>query len=93
MEKTDSYFDWLGYKVRDVVSGFEGIAESLCFDLYGCVQVAIRPKYREGMAKEEYYASWYDVKRLELVSSERVLEPPAWGMPGTEDGPAEKAPY
>ena len=33
----------LGYRVKDVVTGLEGFAESICFDLYGCVQVLVKP--------------------------------------------------
>jgi hypothetical protein len=31
------YLDILGFKVRDMVTGFVGVAGSVCFDLYGCV--------------------------------------------------------
>ena len=33
----------VGFKVKDKVTGFEGIVETISFDLYGCVQAVVRP--------------------------------------------------
>jgi hypothetical protein len=87
----NDYFEWLGYEVRDRVTGFAGVADSVCFDLYGCVQVSITPKC-DDKDKERKSGYWFDVKRLEKTSCVRVLEPPKWSMPGDENGPADKSP-
>jgi hypothetical protein len=86
------YLDWLGYEVRDRVSGFAGVADSVCFDLYGCVQVSVSPKH-DPKEKERKQGYWFDVKRLEKTSKKRVLEAPTFTAPGSEIGPADKAPY
>jgi hypothetical protein len=86
------YLDWLGYKCRDRVTTFEGVADSVCFDLYGCVQVSVMPEIR-AEDKERRSGLWFDVKRLEKVSDKRVMEPPSWldTEPGKEIGPADKS--
>lgn len=90
----NEYFDWLGYVCRDRVTGFVGVADSVAFDLYGCVQVSLIPKFGENEKGERKPGYWFDVKRLEKLSGEpRVMEPPSWmvATPGKEIGPAEKA--
>lgn len=37
------YLDILGHKVSDKVTGFNGVAVSVSFDLYGCIQVVVNP--------------------------------------------------
>ena len=37
------HFKVLGYRVKDKVTGYTGVATSVCFDLYGCVQVTVNP--------------------------------------------------
>ena len=64
----------LGKNVRDCVTGAEGIATSVCFDLYGCVQVAITPKVRDGKRED---GAWFDHKRL-IVIGAPVMEPPSF---------------
>jgi hypothetical protein len=64
----------LGMKVRDRVIGFEGVVSSLSFDLYGCVQAVVSPVVdKEGKPRE---ALWFDVARLDVISSEPVMEQP-----------------
>ena len=86
----NDYLDWLGYEVRDRVTGFSGVADSVCFDLYGCVQVSITPKHDQKDEKRKS-AYWFDVKRLEKTSDARVMDPPSFSTPGAEIGPAAKA--
>jgi hypothetical protein len=31
----------LGHRVKDRISGSTGVVDSICFDLYGCVQATI----------------------------------------------------
>lgn len=86
------YMDWLGYECRDRVTGFAGVADSIAFDLYGCVQVSLIPKFGEDGKGERKPGYWFDVKRLEKISATRVMEPPSWieTKPGKEIGPADK---
>lgn len=83
---------WLGHKVKDSVTGFEGVVSSVSFDLYGCVQAIVVPGHnkKEGKTPDAY---WFDVKRLERVSSKPVMEVPEFAAPvGFEKGPAAKPP-
>lgn len=83
------YFDLLGYKVRDCVSGFEGIAESISFDLYGCIQIALRPTLAKSAKPGEFpEGRWFDAKRLTKVSKAPVMAVPDFTKP--EIGPADK---
>jgi hypothetical protein len=92
------YMDILGKRVRDRVSGFKGLAVSVAFDLYGCVQVTINPGIgKDGKPGEQF---WFDHNRLEVTDHKRVMplpgfEPPAAAAAGagrkrTTVGPAEK---
>lgn len=81
----------LGLKGRDKITGYEGVITSACFDLYGCVQVALNPP----MAKDGTVPDgrWFDVSRVD-VSPERVMAAPSfagYSRPSDYDkGPAEK---
>lgn len=71
-----NHFDLLGKKAKDKVTGFKGIVECLSFDLYGCVQVTLRP---EGLKKDNGHmkdAQWFDVSRLEVLSKQPVMDVP-----------------
>jgi hypothetical protein len=63
----------LGHKVRDRVTRFEGVVSSISFDLYGCVQAIVTPKIGKDGKQPE--SAWFDTKRLEVLSSTRVMEP------------------
>lgn len=90
----------LGLKVRDKVSGFTGVVESVCYDLYGCIQAAVRPVSDEKGNLPD--GRWFDVSRLDVLSNEPVMEIPGgrFEVRRTPDkvqasqasGPAEK-PY
>lgn len=91
-----AHIDLLGFRVRDCVTGLEGVITSICFDLYGCIQAAVQP----GLDKDGKPASgiWFDVNRLTALSPQRVMpvpgfdKPPKFGAtPATHThGPAEK---
>jgi hypothetical protein len=84
------HFGFLGFKVRDKVTGFEGVAASICFDLYGCVQSAVTPPAANGEIKE---GRWFDNNRLEIISDEPVMRFPNFAVElkdRDERGPAEK---
>jgi hypothetical protein len=77
----------LGFKVRDVVTGFEGVVESICFDLYGCVQAIVRPGLDEKGQLVE--ARWFDAKRLIATSDAPVMAVPTFAVvPGGAEKPA-----
>lgn len=60
----------LGRKVRERVTGAEGFIDCVKYDLFGCIQAAVR-FYDKGTEKNTkgYY---YDVSRLEVISDERL---------------------
>jgi len=86
----------LGYKVKDKVTGFKGVIDSVSFDIYGCVQVCIKPKMqKDGEVPQGY---WFDVTRLEIDQKSRVVDMPnfyeeyiASGKKGPADKPASRA--
>lgn len=83
------YFELLGYKCRDIVTGFEGVAESISFDLYGCIQVVLVPSIPKDSKTKEYPSGrWFDAKRLKKVNQKLVMPVPDFSEP--EVGPADK---
>lgn len=86
----DQHLEILGAHMKDIVTGLEGMVDSVAFDTYGCVQATLRGKAKkDGTIPASH---WFDVKRLELTGKQRVMDVPAFvDMPiGTEAGPAEK---
>lgn len=80
------HLDILGYPVRDKVTGLEGVAVSVSFDLYGCIQVIVNPGIdKEGKQKEQ---GWYDISRIERTSKKRVMDPPDFVFTQTDEGKA-----
>ena len=56
----------LGSKVKDIVSGFEGIATARIEYMNGCVQYYITPKVsKDGELKD---GRWFDVQQVEVCS-------------------------
>lgn len=70
----EKHFNMLGCIYTDVITGTTGVVDSLCFDLYGCVQASLREKTRKDGTIPD--ARWYDVSRLKLASKKRVMEIP-----------------
>jgi len=66
----------VGQQVRDVVTGFEGIATSKVEYINGCTQFGVQPKAVDGKFPEAVYL---DHQRLQLVG-----EGPA--MPSSDTG-------
>ena len=54
----------LGYTVRDVVTGFEGMTVAVAKYMYGCTQYKVQPKTKDGNYTE---AEWLDEPQLEIV--------------------------
>lgn len=55
----------LGQKVRDTVTGFEGIAVSRLEYLNGCVQYLVKPKVGDDGKLPE--GEWIDAQQVEVV--------------------------
>ena len=81
------YFKILGMPCKDKVTGFKGIATSVSFDLYGCVQVWLTPEVTEDGKTPD--GVWYDFMRVH-ATGERVMDIPVFE--GTEAGPERKGP-
>ena len=89
----------LGLKVRDRVTGLSGVCESVCYDLYGCIQAAVRPNANNEKG-EVPDGRWFDVSRLDVLDSAPVMEIPGGRFfvkrseerptPSQASGPAEK---
>jgi hypothetical protein len=85
------HFALLGLNVEDRVTGFKGVVECVSFDLYGCIQVTVRPGIdKDGKSRD---GQWFDVARLKIISDKRVLDPPNFEFGPVSDGrkgPSEK---
>ena len=86
----------LGFRAVDRVTGFKGVIDSVGFDAYGCVQFALKPPVdKDGNPSSGH---WFDVTRLDIDESERVIELPnfeagyvAQGRKGAADKPMQRA--
>ncbi len=69
------HIELLGMKVIDRITGFEGIVTTVGFDLYGCIQVDVRPVGRtaDGKLMEGY---WFDIGRIEVINNIPIMNPP-----------------
>lgn len=87
------YLDMLGTKVRDRVTGFEGVVTSVGFDLYGCIQCVVSPPIdKDGRLPD---GRWFDSNRIEVMSTTPVMGRPDFSftkeaIANGEKGPAEK---
>lgn len=89
MDILKKHVDLLGFKVRDKVTGFEGVVSTVSFDLYGCIQVIVTPPAKEGETKE---SKWFDIQRLVVTDSARVMPVPSFEALATAEGVHEKGP-
>jgi hypothetical protein len=97
LEPILKHFSILGHKVEDKVTGFKGVAATLSFDLYGCIQVVVNPGVdKDGKPRDQ---GWFDIGRLTVTSKEPVLPPPSFtrtaerivkGEKGADTKPAKK---
>ncbi len=87
------HFKLLGFKARDVVTGFEGVVESISFDLYGCIQAVLRPTLDKAKPKEVPDGRWFDLKRIAAISKQPVMPLPDFvNVIGGTDKPAASSP-
>ena len=67
----------LGYKARDVVTGFSGTIMGLVTYLTGCKQALLVPGLDEkGQPGESH---WFDLDRLQILAEEPHLAPDKFG--------------
>ncbi len=80
MPNLSSYFDLLGRRVKDKISGHEGVCDALTFDLFGCVQVAVAPPVdKDGKFVE---GRMLDVHRVQVIDADtRVMPRPTFVNP------------
>ena len=86
-KKMNEHLGLLGFKVRDVVTGFTGVVMSISFDLSGCVQAIVTPVVGEKGEKQE--SQWFDTKRLRKTGDYLpVMDVPTFDMvPGGQELP------
>lgn len=66
----------LGSKVRDEVSGFEGIAFGRSEFLNGCVRIGVQPRIgADGKLPE---SAWFDEPQLEVIECRVIELPQSW---------------
>jgi len=66
--------DLLGRRGRDRVTNFKGIITSLSFDLYGCIQVIVKPQVGEDGKSLD--GAWFDLNRIVTGDSPKVMPTP-----------------
>jgi len=80
MTNVEKHLARLGLKVRDRVTGMEGVVTGVNFDLYGCIQAILHPGMdKEGKVRDTL---WFDIARLETID-----EKPVMGRPDFDAGP------
>ena len=72
----EKHLEVLGHQFRDAITRYEGVCDSVCFDLYGCVQYCIRGQKLDKDGKIDQ-GHWFDSSRLIKLSKKRVMEVPA----------------
>jgi len=80
-----SHLNWLGYHVKDKVTGYEGVVESICFDLYGCIQATVKPCGQDKDGKP-HQAHWFDISRLTTIETAPVMNPPNFEIGPVAEG-------
>jgi len=96
MDTYKRHIDLLGYKAEDKITGFKGVIDSVCFDLYGCIQVSLKPPVdKDGKIPDSF---WFDVTRLKINTKVRIVKLPnfyegyvAEGKKGAADKPTMRA--
>jgi len=90
------HIELLGFKAKDKVTGAEGVIASISFDAYGCIQADVRPPMKENGEIPNGY--WFDITRLKIDKSERVVDLPnfyegyvAEGRKGASDKTSQRA--
>lgn len=86
------FVNLLGMKGKDRVTGVKGVITSVAFDLYGCIQVILDPRSKDGTKGEN--SQWYDVARIKISDKKRVMSLPDFESDSNvaqgKKGPAHK---
>lgn len=61
----------MGSKVRDVITGFEGIVTGRCEYITGCSRLLITPRCDD--ASKQSQGNWFDIDRVEQVDESRLI--------------------
>lgn len=93
MNTISDHLKFLGFRVKDCVTGFEGVVSTVAFDLYGCIQAIVSPGVDEKGELRE--SKWFDLNRLQIMSEEPVLKRPTFEITQQvilegKKGPAER---
>lgn len=83
------YLGILGHRVVDRVTGFKGVAVSVAFDLYGCIQVIVNPGLQSDGKLGD--SNWFDFNRLMVEREPAVMLAPDYGYTMSPQGMAESA--
>jgi hypothetical protein len=71
---------FLGLKVRDSVTGYTGVVESISVDLYGCVQAMVSNGQEDKDGR--FLAHWFDTSRITVVDPTPVMDQPNFYLAG-----------
>lgn len=72
----EKHFEVLGHRFKDIITSFEGVCDSICFDLYGCVQYCLRGEKLDKDGKIDN-GHWFDSSRVTQLSRNRVMDVPS----------------
>lgn len=73
----EKHIDVLGKRIKEKVTGVEGVAVSISFDLYGCIQILLVRKDESGESLTT--GQWIDLNRAKIIDSDRVMDIPDFG--------------
>jgi len=91
MNNIKKHMKILGLEVQDKVTGFKGVATSVSFDLYGCVQCVVTPPVNDNGGTGD--CKWFDIGRLYVANDTPVMALPDFELGHIAEGrkgPAEK---
>ena len=72
----NEYMKVLGRVCEDKVTGYKGVATSVSFELYGCVQVVLVPDTKDKPSSAvDSNGRWFDYKRLKISKQVRMPAP------------------
>lgn len=75
----------LGDRVKDIITGFEGIVTGKCQYITGCDQVLVQPRVKDDGSKAE--GGWFDSDRCTVINAGAIdpLTVRSVERPGSDD--------
>ena len=67
--------EMLGKEGKDKITKQKGIITSVCFDLYGCIQVVLDEQKVDKDGKR-ICTGWIDINRVEITKDKKIMECP-----------------